>query len=466
MSTLTLLDLPPEIIREICAQFCAHCRRDTSVPRHHAFKKADRVDKKTLLNLGKTCQVLYQLAWPFICHDFRFDCWRYQEVFNILLKISRDPKLASSVRHAFITTVHYIGPEWQAMKEEAIKRGLSLLEHWTTPVDQATAMWVDRDRVAQQLRHSVEILSDVLLSAVHANLEQLTIRVDNDVEYGSLLPSATELSALRALSLVWQGEYCRDTDIIYGLPNFAEIIGRAPILEKLHLKYCFSLLPDAALRPYVLALGNVTWVKLDGCVLRKEDLNALVRACPKLETFIFDCNINITSSREGTHYQSTASEIRQALLPRKDTLRHIEILLSWRYMEKGYPENAIKSMKNFSVLETLVLDIACLRSNFQGAPYEVLEDGSVLVHSRETAISLVNLLPTSIQTVVIDGNRPTYFKAKFELAEEISKGTFPHLKVFKEKGNNLDAPLRTLHDAMKHAGGTYHYLPHQGHRVQ
>lgn len=89
MSPVVLLDLPIELLYTICAQFCAHCSHDSDLETVLRASNAssslpsitrDISDTRALVNLSRSCHRLYQIAMPFIYHDFELSDVSYVTV--------------------------------------------------------------------------------------------------------------------------------------------------------------------------------------------------------------------------------------------------------------------------------------------------------------------------------------------------------------------------------------------------
>jgi hypothetical protein len=111
----------------------------------------------------------------------------------------------------------------------------------------------------------------------------------------------------------------------------------------------------------------------------------------------------------------------------------------------------ITSLKEFTALETLILDGACICYGEGGLGGFDREDDEPLTDVN----SLANLLPASIESVTIDGTHPSLYEPILALAQEVRNGTFPRLKEFRETGFDstfLPHPFGPLEDAMRKSG--------------
>lgn len=320
------------------------------------------------------------------------------------------------------------------MIEHAMDHGMSLPEDWNPPTDE------DLDEGVfdpYQWRLTAAIYVDMLLSTV-VNIQQLHLEVVSETQYGSFLPPSTTLSFLRALKL--DGEDSRSG---FSLEVASGIFEMAPRLELLEVYMCTSA-------PSGLAVRNLKWPRLQDSILDLEELRDLTTACSNLESFIFHTSLSDDEVPLGTD-GFIPRELCQGLLPCKDTLRYLEVQCGWECWNDFGPQDVITSLKEFTALETLVLDGGCICCGEDDLSGSDREDDEPIPDVN----TLINLLPASIISVTIDGTYPSLYEPILVLAQEIRNGTFPRLREFRETGVSprvSSHSFEPLNNAMRNSG--------------
>ena len=397
-------------------------------------------DTHALINLSQSCRILHEIATPFVYHEFAASRWHSYEVIDFLRSISLRPELAALIHRLTIDQDPFTpGDHWFFIEREVRKRGIVLPCEWRPLTDEDDEEEEDDFlNDPEQYRLSNGIFVHLFLS-VASNIKELHLQAYPGTDYGEFLPPLTKLSSLRRLHLDWKyDKYDLDeSDWMFGLWNFSDLFQRAPNLESLEVKSCFSSCIG-------LALGNLRCLKLKDSNFELKLLQALAVECSKLETFIFHSSLSI----DDIPNKLTAlcpREVPQGLLPCKRTLRHLEIQWGSILVDDFQPDDVITSLKDFTALETLIIDGTCLfYYDDDDEDFETLEDTSL--------ISFVSLLPASIETVVVDGHHPGLYKSILAFAQEVRGGSFSQLKIFKETGFSEvfpPHPFRPLMDAMR-----------------
>ncbi|KAM0543475.1 hypothetical protein ACHAPJ_012273 [Fusarium lateritium] len=401
MHPITLPDLPLEVLQAICAQFCGHCTYESGL--NIAQRPSSTAQgTKDLINLGRTCRILNQAVAPFVYHEFDDRAWTSHQVMAYLHTIHQYKGFADSVKHLSLKTYNtYLGTHDPFIKKEAKKNSLLL--------PSASSLHPGDKRLNG-------IFADLFLTLV-PKVKKVDLAVCFGGQYGQFSPPSRTLPSVKQLRLIWnlQGS---ETLLI---TDFAMLFARMPNLETLEVNMCFSV-------PRGLPLENLTTLKLKDCIIKSKELRTLVTRCNKLERFIFHASAGIEQYYTGID-TVVPKHIIQGLLPRKAILRHLEI--KWPWLPFLYDENKelITSLKEFTALETLYLDVDCLC-------FDTIENGDDFEQSYHTMpiSSLINLLPASIRTVALDGERLSLYEPILALARRAKKGSFPRFKEFKVTG--------------------------------
>lgn len=119
---VTLLDLPTEILIQICEEFCIHCRleynKSISGPFMHVYASNDQA---SLLSLSLTCSTLYDVANPVLYHWPVLDMTRNGMVDEtresdrqqrLMQRLINDEGLVRYVKRACISTQEY-STDWK-----------------------------------------------------------------------------------------------------------------------------------------------------------------------------------------------------------------------------------------------------------------------------------------------------------------------------------------------------------------
>ncbi|KAF4981038.1 hypothetical protein FZEAL_3090 [Fusarium zealandicum] len=419
MSRTALLDLPTEIYQTIFGHFCAHC---TPGPELTSLRKGgvSASTRRTLAALSQSCRSLHQVATPLLYHEVVGDAWQLDQALDFLRTISQRPDLAACVRHFSLGKYPtHPGQHWLSIKKLAKSRGVLLPfknpPHYEDP------------RLSG-------LLFDISLSLV-PHVQKLGVTVFSGGDYGNYLPSSTRLSSLKELRLSLEDDYAESLQ----MSDFAMLFKMTPSLENLEVGMCFSAFRG-------VALGNLKTLKLKNSILKLKDLRDVAVRCTKLETFIFHTSMTEEQAPSGLEHFAPR-QIVQALTPRKGTLRHLEIQCDWEPFTSVSPKGLVTSVKELTALETLYLDVNCLcygsTDDFEQA------------HDTVAASLMVGLLPASIKTVIIDGDRSSLYEPILKLARHAQKGALPQLGNFKVTGFHSSFPPFSFHKvgaAMEAAG--------------
>ncbi|KAF5011816.1 hypothetical protein FDECE_2106 [Fusarium decemcellulare] len=422
MSPVSLLDLSTELLLAVCDHFRGtHEDFDTDV----TFRYKD--DTRALVNLGKTCRTLYQIALPLMYRDFYNAEWENYNILGFLRIINLRPNLAALVHElGMIVEGMFVKTEkdWRFILQEADRRGIPLPHDWDPLLSEEDFGY------KEQYNLSVGILADLFFSTT-MHIRNISLELNANTKYGIFMPPLARLLSLRELRVCSDIEK-DETD----LESMSEFLKRAPNLESLEIYGC-------DLTGSSLTVGNVRHLKLNSILFGRQGLCYIVKACPRLESFC----LQMYEEWENDVPQSLApSPIPEALLPCKNTLWHIEIKLTgWCELDA----EVITSFKEFTALENLLLSGNCLfRSNYSEQDFK---------STRQAPVPLVDLLPASIKTFGINGQFPHLYEHMLILAREVKGGRLPRLQHSKWTGFFDSIPrsgFDSLKDAMRDSGVT------------
>ena len=112
-------------------------------------------------------------------------------------------------------------------------------------------------------------------------------------------------------------------------------------------------------------------------------------------------------------------------------------------------------MKEFTALKTLSLNGACFCPEDE---HDDEHDQRAEDEGARNIDMLVNLLPSSLESVTVIGHNPGLYNPMMELVQHVRRGSFPHLKKFVETGFHARSPphpFKPVEDAMMEAGISY-----------
>ncbi|KAH8686451.1 hypothetical protein BGZ61DRAFT_454490 [Ilyonectria robusta] len=443
MAPPQLLDLPVEILQAICQQLCAHCtsgsdftppkRLETGSPSLPDVSRPKN-DTKALIALSQTCRKLYPIARPVVYHEYVSEQWKTSHVAGFFRTILERPDLAALVQRLSLASKDFEEPSSLSIQGQLIRDNLVLPPGFDGKLYMAN---IDESREDCTIHNTwSELCVDLILSTL-PNMTQLHLSILSYSPYGALLPqSPTLLSALKAIQLETKG--------INGfhLETCAGLLTKPANLERLQLTLCTSI-------GRRLDLGTVRWLKLVDCMLFREHVHTLAESCPNLETFI---SHNRNATLDDVDH-CTPRAFAEGVLPCKDTLRHLEIHFVDRSAGQVVPNYSIVSLKEFGSLKTLILTGDCVG----------LLDASMILHGTpgdqsEVAVSFVDLLPPSIETLIIEGNYTGLYNPLLALASEVRNQKFPFLKTVKETRFDWKFPshaVKPVKDAMEASGVSF-----------
>ncbi|KAF3913719.1 hypothetical protein AA313_de0205296 [Arthrobotrys entomopaga] len=396
----TLLFLPPEVLGLVCDQVaCLYGPSD--VPYFDPVPATG-----DLAALSRTCKLLHRIVDPILYRciptDRKFYC-----LFRTL--ITRKD-LASYVRRAYMGELND-GETLEPLYEEreAMKRLARQLSH-------------DMDgNMRSSTSGSVEWLMKDPFQV--ADLEQ---EHDDENEVGKLFLALTLLLLPNLEYLDYTVCYNYELEANLYAPNhfqyLTEILFKHSDTENgINLEDINGVLAAApnvrVLRGHLIAgVGNVFCHKsvrelhLGFSSVDADGLMLIMKSFPFLEVFTYESGGCMVRDDE-----AKPCDFTEALLQRKDTLRHISIDFS-------YPDNieeagdALQSLQSMEVLETLTVDISTIYAKTEE---ESTTDGNLII----------NLLPSSIKSFSLRFVDPhAHLRQDFLKLAQVAPKRFPNLK--------------------------------------
>lgn len=403
-----LLVLPVELLAEICASFCPHCTSDLdllpdldSPERYHQLAARQR----DLASLSRTSKGIHPIATPFLYHVFA----THKSTMHLHMRHQRTlharPDLAAHVRRAVFDS-YPDQDECNSVVNHLVARlGVSPPEGWIVPIKRfVTTKCGNRvESTREPLRH--QFLVEMALNLT-ANLEHLSLYIPlvGYENYGENMPPSSNLPALRTLSLTFS-HHART-----GLPTVSLLLEKAPNLRLLRLDYCGM---ETYSRRQLQALSNLSVLWITRSSSFAKCLVSLFRGFKALQALVFHYYV---ISRHYIPRDTPQWLVSVALQHCCRTLRYLEI--QWD-SERVPPGDMVLSLQSFSALETLVMDATCVWFDRR--------------RDEEQAVSptaLADLLPNSIQHVLLSRVSPGMGLDLAELAQRARHGAFPKLKEF------------------------------------
>ncbi|KAF5004140.1 hypothetical protein FDECE_9354 [Fusarium decemcellulare] len=435
MSPASFLDLPNEIVSEICEYLCFHCVHGPGVSCEWAAfdgETGSAIDfdviyppcKQTLAWLCRTSRRMNQVASP-ILYGFFIEpsfMWTRQQGIKFLHTICHRPDLAKPLKHAILHTYTEVKTEHMPLVFDITESlDIELPQEWRESkpnddiVDYDRGDWVlNTTHIKHEdqagLRHG--FLVDLFLASA-PNLEELALDTSHTTRYGDFMPKGSTLPHLKYLHLR-PGEYSSSKS--FDLGQVEKLLEKAPNLEKLTIGYCRVISPTS------LSFHNLKYLTIyDSLVFPKN----IAQSCKNLQRFSF---IYPYSTKGHRLYRSfilsfTPKAIVEDLEPWSASLQALRITLgTWPGKQRYHQKDMIASLKGFIALRRLDLDELCL---FVGE----IEDAA-------PKSLLVDLLPLSIEDVILRDVKPHLYPATRCLHEQACLGEFPSLKeiqVFDDK---------------------------------
>ncbi|KAJ4007573.1 hypothetical protein NW752_010238 [Fusarium irregulare] len=356
---MSLLSLPPELLDQICKEFCLHCQKAPSHPKFY-FNIADQnntpPETKSLVALRRTCTVLAQIAQPYLYHrplGQRFP--------SFVQNVSEYPQLGHRVRHLSVAQAtspcirH--GDLCAFFTHGFVDRFLERCHHMRGTKLYEDARKCYLDPMPKLIRRCFCLR---MLDTFDDEREALAIT------FGlSFMPNLTKLEIL--LGENWIFRWCRPDSLpclrklviserdLRRRPNGLAIYGllaAAPALERLELNEVVHILLPKNERSY-LSHANLKELVINASTISTPSLHMLMNGFPNLQTFRFGWAY--WKSWHLLEWEETPcpSILNEVVLRRKDTLRHLSLDLSETGDMGG---EKLQDLSKMTVLETLHID--------------------------------------------------------------------------------------------------------------
>lgn len=394
---MSLKDLPPEIVHQICQLLCPFCSTTDLSPAEGYSAIEEK--HQGLLSLARSCKTLRGIAEPYLFNmvtEFNLKWFRARAM--------RDPSVFERIRFLNDTMLDHV---------------LLLSCHPTIFEQAREAKRPVRQYLYDRLYDDAEdfkLIGQVMMT-VMKSLQRFTFSIDGGYDDETtdrllaqhFLPllSSGSLPNLAALHIA-----CEISDFGLHFSNATQLalIGAAPNLQRLQLdgpnlsrsdeeEVDFETPSDAAklLARAAPGLANLQVLELTDCALENDEfclnyLRDLVSQCPKLETLIFEAaSCAWLERRMGDEREPSPAQLLDTILPTSKTLRRLELLLEdqWELQADGAMRKS--QLMEFIQLRYLRLGERCFCRKFLEP---VPED-------QDLELGLVDLLPPWIETLVV-----------------------------------------------------------------
>ncbi|KAI0471014.1 hypothetical protein GGR56DRAFT_125432 [Xylariaceae sp. FL0804] len=404
MAPMGLLDLPNEVVHEICRMFCHHC----TIPDNDSYRFLPawvREHRFALTSLSRSCRLLRAVAQPLLYHELwlEYSGPHYQ----LLRTLMENPTLAQHVRY-------FEDAERGLDMSGSDEVGLPLsLEDTAGRLGLNLEVAINYDGAS---REDIEVTKaySVILALIAPNLDTLSLcsryRANPSAAFRG---SNIQFTCLRSLHFFhWNSEGGFD------LEDFRDLLQIAPNIEYLKLYMCLKVSSSD------LPLANVRTLQFSFSYLSAAHLLNVVRACPKLAQFSYKSAGGVMGQYSNDD-EATPSEVHAAVSLRKNTLKRLDLDFGvlgenylWYTEMSGFePEHQMKSLADFTALEELVLRLEYFYTDED-------EDDNVNFHNSP---ELLSMLPPHIRKLSLAGLQDSY-EGTVLLAEAVKEGRFPHLK--------------------------------------
>ncbi|KAI0436952.1 hypothetical protein F4803DRAFT_540533 [Xylaria telfairii] len=344
MPSLQLLDLPTELIREICIHLLnGSLFRDMLIFDDHTISIDSR---RGLARLSRSCKALRDIVSPFLVRlksdsavpkEFDFSFVRYAR------DILQDPILAGRERVFRVTHHDLIGPV-EIGDGEILDNAACILER------PPPSRWIDvgdfdsRESEERSIHHKSELLTLILM-----NLPNLS--------FISLLDEF-DLSHLQPRCLL----YLKEADVspyagrqddgltlhLCDVGSFAKLFEAAPLLETLKIRNCSGCSGP-------LELSNLRSLEIADSVLSQDGVHNLLRGCGRLERFVYDSLGNGPCSLywDNLYHEAHPIDLLKALVPASSSLQELKLVTTPQLREGSAVGVDDSELKRFTALRTV-----------------------------------------------------------------------------------------------------------------
>ncbi|KAL6412646.1 aromatic aminotransferase [Ilyonectria robusta] len=389
--------IPPELLVAICQQLCPHCTPPWTAPLsrldpcwQHRRQELSPPRLSALANLSLSCRWLRNFARPFLYH---FPVTRGPQTLALLKTLSSRPDLASHVKElGSVTNFWSVGE----LDLDAMAFLNQLADKFVHGPDQPVLKrlsYVDRSGIDRKfIRKDLKLIQLGLLICLAPNLEFLELALCNEPVP---LLRRCRLPRLRHLTLI-----CRYRSSQVSLNSVKNILKSAPNLQT--IEAC-GIGAVAALSEH----NNLRTLVLERSVMAQDDFRRTMSTFPKLASFTF--KTPKFALLENT--DATPSQIEQAVMIRRDTLRHFDLAVDPAFC---LPISHLIESLNTTALESLSIDSRNIRATRSDDP-------------SSTKFGLLSLLPRKIQSFRLTSCSDHMWDDVFELASK-SRVYFPSLR--------------------------------------
>ncbi|KAJ4246584.1 hypothetical protein NW762_013526 [Fusarium torreyae] len=364
----------------------------------------DSSDTRTLINLASTCRSLCRSVLPFAYHHIHTTEWSPAQASHLLRILSLVPRLGSFV--GCLTIQAKLVPQdlgddvlRVAVRRKMIRPG-EPIGYYCTPVETPRGRGrynytprpryeAAEDKLPDHCQALHDLLVDVLLSTM-PNIRHLSLDISSTAKHGNYLPGTFRLHHLRYLHIYCStgaGDFeARGCDLL----NLESLFEKAPNIVSLEIQLGGTC--KWTVSPH-LTFKNLRSLKLINSLIPRAGLKRITQKCPQLEEFI------LVHADEANQ---TLKALPDALFPCRETLRYLEVY--WKPWGSRQPLSSIGSLHKLTNLKMLVLGGESLRVEYD-------EDG------KPTEASLIKLLPSSINSVWIEGQHLDLYAPMLALTE-------------------------------------------------
>ncbi|KAI1823431.1 hypothetical protein F4861DRAFT_510200 [Xylaria intraflava] len=379
MSPSRLVDLPAELIGEICTLLV----RDSLFQEMRIFDDST-INRRALARLNISCKALHSMTTPFLTKLRKsavFPRIFYLSFIRYACDILQDRRLAA--RESTFEATHYnpLGPVeiGDAATLDSAARRLR---------GQPPSRWIhcgdfdcgeadynmigagyqiyDAEAEQRHIGYKSELLALILVNL--PNLSRLFLPDDFDLSHlpPQSLPSLREVS-LRAYSdyMVVSGSTVRLCD----LGRFANLFHAAPRLERLKVRSCSGCSEPLQLR-------NLRAVVMEDSSLSAESARNLLRGCVRLERFSYNASPAGSTNAGALDPEARPSDFVHALLRARFTLQELRVVTARNpgndsAVDDDGAENGSRIGAALGSIVTSLMRPVHLKSRFRNNPREL-----------------------------------------------------------------------------------------------
>ncbi|KAH8889036.1 hypothetical protein GQ53DRAFT_748527 [Thozetella sp. PMI_491] len=438
-----LIDMPVEVLQDIIRSLCPHCegdqaqleRLEVTYPKPHGGQhwRSAIANDSPLGGLYRTSRLLRTLVMPVLHHRIVIRSWPRDELFPLTQFFCQHPDLALEVREVSILEIsgthqrpNFSGADIALIKDAFARRGYSMPELQSMRlVNQAFLFMIDFDFDKVKNDEIRQLLIDLLLSYT-TSIEHLAVECVESQQLGRQILPSTPLTMLHHLEIRRTEQ---DEGIVW-LWEHSDFLQLTPNLRSLKIDLCASV-------SVIASLKNIRLLDLEQGKLGYNELKALVKSCPKLESFRYSCG-GFSGEEYDDHPRFSARELCWAFRPLKTTLRVLNVDLSTN--QRNAPGDMMDDLTENSALELICIGNNCLYPvDFYGA-------------QPAPASLLVDLLPKKIRSLSLGNISNNEYPMFAHFAETVLAGTFPDLQYVRYRDAVKNGSSLQLEEMFRRAG--------------